>query len=89
MQQRAEAYEKAKKDRMNALKVLTKEQMEYQQVKNLKEQLESLLRENPTNKEADQALKWVHEFLREPDPLTSFLKNVINPLMDGKELHNT
>ena len=89
LQQRAEVYEKARKDRINALKVLTKEQIEYQQVKNLKEQLESLLRENPTNKEADQALKWVHEFLREPDPLTSFLNNVIKPLMDGKELHNT
>lgn len=79
---RAEALEKAKKDRMNALRALAKEQTEHQQISNLKEQLENKLRQDPTSQELDQALKWANEYLAEPDPLTSFLNKIIKPLLD-------
>lgn len=77
-----EMQEKEKKDRMNTLRVLVKEQQEYLQVKDLKNQLEARLVQDSTNIEVDQALKWANEFLSESDPLTLFLTKVIKPLME-------
>lgn len=74
---------KAKQSRIDTVKSLLCKVDEYEKVQALKLRLQNKDNYQGLEKEAEQFIMWIDEYLESGDPLVRLLKNTVKPLLDG------